>query len=327
MRICLIGDHRGDLDEGMKNITFYLLKELSKRHEVLSIYQREALSKATLRKVKDFNPQIIHYIHGPSIRSFILGRILRTLCDNAKTVMTATRPNISVFSRPIIPLFKPDLVLVQSYESERLFKSMRCKTEPWLNGVDINRFAPISKEKKGELREKYGLKRDQFIILHVGRITKNRNVEILADVQKAIDGRVVVIGSTSAPPEAKIVEKLKNNGVILWYKFFENIEEIYAMSDCYLFPTETKGSVEFPLSVLEAMACNLAVVTTPFGALPRAFNEGNGLFYIGTQQDIIERLKEIKNGLKIQTREKVLDFSWGKVVNRLEDIYYQLYED
>ena len=67
-----------------------------------------------------------------------------------------------------------------------------------------------------------------------------------------------------------------------------NIEEVYALSDCYVFPTPPMNkinSIEIPLSVLEAMACNLSVITTKFGALPKVFEEGDGLIFVDDGED------------------------------------------
>ena len=52
-------------------------------------------------------------------------------------------------------------------------------------GVDTARFAPVSPEKKAELRRKYGIPLDKPVVLHVGHMTQGRNIEEiyqLADV-------------------------------------------------------------------------------------------------------------------------------------------------
>ena len=37
------------------------------------------------------------------------------------------------------------------------------------------------------------------------------------------------------------VKTLKDNGCKIWIKYFENVEEIYQLSDCYIFPTTDKS--------------------------------------------------------------------------------------
>ena len=112
---------------------------------------------------------------------------------------------------------------------------------------------------------------------------------------------------------------------MIWKKYVENIEEIYALADCYVFPTTNSiGSIELPLSVLEAMSCNIPVVATRFGALPRVFQEDDGLIFADKEEDFFQGLERIRNGTEVRNREKVLPYSWRNTALRLEKIYEEL---
>ena len=327
MKICLIGEYSRNLEEGMRKTVFYLSKELSKHHQVLTLDIKKLLSKDFWRKTKSFDPQIIHYILGPSVKSFIIIKSLAFYCKNAKTVISATHPSSFRFSKKIISFLKPDLVLTQSDESERVFIDLGCKTEFLPSGVDIERFVPSSKDVKEGLREKYGIDKDKFVILHVGSIKEGRGIEIFKEMQTKGD-QVIIIGNKSMGIEKQIYRGIEESGCKVWIKYFKNMEEIYALSDCYVFPTSPMNklnSIEMPLSVLEAMSCNLPVITTKFGALPRIFKEDNGLIFAETEGDFIYGLKEIKNGdIEVRTREKVLPYRWKNVIGKLEGIYEEL---
>lgn len=334
MRICLLGECRGNLDEGMRNITLRFANHLSKDHQTLALDLRDVFSKDFWKKIRDFKPDIIHYLHGPTIKSFILAKMISFYCKDAKVVMSAMRPIIPYLLREFIPLIKPDLILTQSYETEKMFKRLGCKTEFLPSGVDINKFKPVSEETKKELRQKYGFDEDKFIILHIGSIKRGRNIQLLTKLQRD-DNQILIVGSSSTGIDSRVYWNLIESGCIVWVKYIKNIEEIYALSDCYIYPTVSRydflgraiaDSIEMPLTVLEAMACNLPVITTKFGALPRAFKEGDGLFFVENENDIFQALEEIKNGIKVKTREKVLPYSWENVVRRLEEIYERLLE-
>lgn len=329
MKICIISNYSGSLGEGMRNVAFHLNKELSKRHEVLHLSLDTIFSKGFWKKIKDFNPQIIHYVPGPSIKSFMIVRIIKFYNKHAKTVMSAIWPNLHPFDKKIIPLLKPDLILIQSYETERMFIKLGCETKFLPTGVDIERFIPVAKHDKEKLREKYLLDKEKFVILHVGPIKRGRNIQILNKLQLEEDNnQVIIIGSTIEHIEQDIYKSLEESGCIIWRTYFKNIEDIYALSDCYVFPTIDKlNSVELPLSIMEAMSCNLPVISTRFGAVPRIFDEGDGLIFVEKEEDFAYELKKIKNSdMKIRTREKVLSHSWQNIFRKLEEIYSEVLE-
>lgn len=325
MKICIIGEYSGNLEEGMRKTTFYLREELSKRHKVLALEIKKIFSRGFLGEIKEFNPQIIHYVHGPSVKSFIIVKAIAFYCGDTKTVMSATHPASFRFSKAIIPFIKPDLVLTQSDERERMFIDLGCKTKFLPGGVDNEKFVPVSNDVKEELRDKYGIDNDKFVILHVGSIKKGRGIEIFKKIGiETEENQVIIIGNRSMGIEKYLYQSIKESGCNVWVKYFKNIEEIYALSDCYVFPTPPMNrinSIEIPLSVLEAMSCNLPIITTRFGALPRVFREGEGLFFAENEKEILDVLEKIKKGVKVKTREMVLPYSWENIAKRLEEIY------
>lgn len=326
MRIGLIGDYAENLDEGMKNLAFHLTYELSKRHQVLPLNIKKIFFRSFWRDIKKFNPQIIHYVHGPSVKSFIIVKAIAFYCGDTKTVMSATHPTPFSFSKKIIPLLKPDLILTQSYETEKMFINLGCKTEFLPNGINTKRFVPVSEDNKDKLREKYGLDKGKFIILHVGSVRQRRNIQVLNRIQRKENNQVLIVGSTSTLMEQGVYKSLIENGCIVWRTYCESIEEIYALSDCYVFPVINKlGSVEMPLSVLEAMSCNLPVISTKFGALSRVFKEGDGLTFVDNEEGFIGEWEKSKNtDVKIKTREKVLPYSWENVGKNLDKLYTEV---
>jgi len=325
MRICFVGEHSNKLDEGMVNVASHFAQRLSKQNEVIILNPKRILSRSFWQGARDFNPQIIHYIPGPSLISLIIVKTLASYCKRAKVVMSALNPFFPSLSRNFIPLFKPDLVLIQSLETERMFDRLGCKTKFLASGVDGNRFAPVSSASKIKLRQKYGLDNGKFIILHVGSVKKKRNIQALLRLQGG-DNQVLIVGSESMSMEQKLYRELSEKGCLVWRTYFDHVEEIYALADCYVFPTVRKTAcIELPLSVMEAMACNLPIISTKFGALPRIFDEGDGLFFINSEEEFGERLNEIKQrSVEIKTRERVLLYSWDRVVEDLEEIYRNL---
>lgn len=320
----MMGEYSEDLEEAARKTAFYLSKELSKHHQVLSLDIKKRFSKNFWREAKEFNPQIIHHIPGPSFISLMIIKMLALYCKDVKTVMSATHPSSFAFSKKIIPYLKPDLVLNQSKESERMFIDLGCETEFLPSGVDTEKFVPVSKDVKEELREKYEIDKDKFVILHVGSIKKGRGIEIFLKIKTRGD-QVIIIGNRSLGIEKHLYQNIKESGCNIWINYFKNIEEFYALSDCYIFPIVDKmNSIEMPLSVLEAMSCNLPVISTKFGALPRVFREGDGLIYAEKEEDFIRAIGTIKRGIEVKTREKVIPYSWENIGMKLDKIYNEI---
>lgn len=332
MKICLLWEFTGNPDEGMKNVSFYLRRELSKKNQILALDPQSIFSRDFWRNIHRFRPEIIHYTHGPSIKSLgmlkLLGRCLRS-----KTVASATHPGFSKWSKHLISTLRPDLILAQSHKTENLFKALGCRVEFLPNGVDLEKYFPIPINEKISLRRRHGLSEDAFIILHVGHVKKDRNLEILGKLKEKSDAIVLIIGSPAFPMEATIYSFLKKHGCIIWNKYLDHLEEIYNLSDCYIFPTmdmagdlSSAGSIEMPLSVLEAMACNLPVICTKFRALPKVFTEGNGFFFFENLDQLLEKIRVIKNGFLAKTREMVTPYSWDRIIHQLERIYNEVLE-
>jgi len=327
MRLCFISQYDGRLDEGMGNIAFHLCHELSQNHNVLHLKIVPYMPPAATfwQKIAEFQPQIIHLIAGPSIRGLLLLKIFKLLHHNIKTVASTPQPNFSVFEKRFIPLFKPDLVLFQSHESEMLFANYGCRTRFLMNGVDIEKFSPAAESVKQELRNKYQVSAEKFVVLHVGPVKKNRNMMLLNKLSQDRNTQVIIAGGITSGEDLEVHRDLEAGGCLVLRKYFEHVEELYALSDCYIFPTMDKiGCIEIPLSVLEAMACNLPVVSTRYGALPMVFAEGAGLWYAKKEEEFVHLLNKVKAGIEVKTREKVLLYSWKNVAGKLETIYAEI---
>jgi len=339
LRICLVADY-SEPDEARKVIAHNLYKELSKNHEVLRADIRSISSVGFWKGVRKFEPQVIHYIPGASPISFAITKTMKILSTKPKTIMSSM---LSPFHKPFhgfyyllsyltrwtVTFTKTDLVIAQSEDAEKEFKKLGCNVKFMVcSGVDVKRFVPVSGKRKEELREKYGIDHEKFVILHVGSIRKWRNVEILKELQSCNAGetQVLVVGRTSTKFERNVALELEKMGCKIINEYVPKIEELYALSDCYVFPTtDPVGSIDIPLSVLEAMATNLPVVSTRFGGLLTIFKEGDGLFFVEDGENIYKTIEDIKNGkLEIKTREKVLSYSWENITKRVEGIYNEL---
>lgn len=321
MKISLVGSFSRNLkDEGHTNIGVYLATQLKKNHQILQLDGYHVLHRKFWKDLQSFSPDIIHFVPGATIRSFALLKLLK-LYARSKTVMSLVNPRLRPLAWRLAALGKPDLILNQSYEDEETCNRLGIRTDFLPNGVDVDKFVPVKNEAKMALRKKYQIDKRKFVILHVGHLTKDRGLALLCQLNSS-DNQVLIISSSYFKTNRTVLDTLDRGGCLVWRTYFENIWEIYQLADCYVFPTAKNKTILEPLSILEAMACNLPVISTKLGALPRVFEEGNGLYFAERDEDFLTLLNRVKtNNIEVKTREKVLPYTWEKVVARLEEIY------
>jgi len=336
MKLCLIGDFSGTPDEGMKNISYSIYTQLSCRHDVITINSRDILKPLTQVRIKKFKPQIIHYLHGPTIKSLILLRYLKILGSETgsivKTVVSATRPYFSKFTQKLVPYLNPDLVLTQSEKFENFFATNGCDVAFFPNGVDLNKFSPVDAKEKLCLRKQLNIPEDKKIILHVGHIKANRRLEFFIEVQKMKGIQVVVAGGTHEKADEVLKDNLIKNNIIVVHAYLNDISVLYKAADLYVFPIKDNsaelpenynqiGAIDLPLSILEAMGCNLPVITTRFGALPRLFRPRDGFIFAQRKDLILDLIQAAPVNMDAGTRNMVAPLDWTQVIEGLERRY------
>ena len=95
-----------------------------------------------------------------------------------------------------------------------------------------------------------------------------------------------------------------------------------------VYSIESIRAIEIPLSVLEAMACNLPVITTKFGGLPDLFEDGNGFYFVDSVDEIAKHLKIIQdNDIQPDNEMKLEKLSWESIGIELNKLYNELKDE
>jgi glycosyltransferase involved in cell wall biosynthesis len=149
------------------------------------------------------------------------------------------------------------------------------------NGVDTERFRPADPEERSRLRRMLALP-DGPVVIYTGRLVRYKGLPELLEAWRKIafehpDACLVLVGEGGGDLQA-CEEELRQNvatqGLTRSVRFtgaVENVEDWLRAADIFAFPTHDEA---FGLSLVEAMACGLAVVSTRVGGLADIVRDG-----------------------------------------------------
>jgi N-acetyl-alpha-D-glucosaminyl L-malate synthase BshA len=198
------------------------------------------------------------------------------------------------------------------------------------NFVDITRFSvkPMDAFKKAIAPN------GEKIILHASNF---RKVKRIADViytfnkiKKSIPSKLLLVGDG---PERHMAEELcRELGIFEETRFLgkqQDMEDIYAIADLFLLPSEYES---FGLAALEAMAAGTPVVATNAGGIPEIIVHGkNGyLSEVGDVEQMCQQAISIlgnHQALKSfseEARKQAESFDIHKIVPKYEALYQQV---
>jgi glycosyltransferase involved in cell wall biosynthesis len=158
---------------------------------------------------------------------------------------------------------------------------LRCPVEIIPNGIDTNHFAPISRQQKSQLLEQRfpGAAKKTFILGTCARLEAIKNIEFMIEIfavfnKKHPDTMLILIGDGSRRhhlEELAIAHHVQDH--ILFVGLIEDVYQWLPLFDLYLITSFDEG---LPLSVLEAMSCNIPVIANSVGELPSIITPETG---------------------------------------------------
>ncbi|HEY0257682.1 MAG TPA: glycosyltransferase [Candidatus Methylacidiphilales bacterium] len=220
--------------------------------------------------------------------------------------------------------------LVPSEHLRQVLQSWGVTNTVTLNlGVDTTAFRPAPYDEA--LRDELGLPRDKKILLYVGRLSPEKNIEMLLAAYEALHARhpntyhLVIVGDG---PLRRILPATRHRtGALTWRSYIQDnnlLARYYHAADLFIHP----GVCEtFGLVVLEAQACGLPCV-----GISGSFMDANvmvGLDQWARRNHPDDLARAIENFEKRDlaalgaeaSRLVHARFSWDKVFTRQWDLY------
>jgi N-acetyl-alpha-D-glucosaminyl L-malate synthase BshA len=195
------------------------------------------------------------------------------------------------------------------------------------NFVDISRF----KRKQNCSYRNFIAPNNEKILIHVSNFRAVKRVEdtihILSNLVGRVSVKLLLVGDG---PERQNVEMLAREMNLMHHIHFlgkqDAIEDLLSVSDLFLMPS---ASESFGLSALEAMACQVPVVSSDVGGLPEVNINGITGYCckVGDITDMSEKSFQILTNdshlelLRANSLEQANKFSIQKIIPIYEEYY------
>lgn len=198
------------------------------------------------------------------------------------------------------------------------------------NFVDTDRFVPHNKEHFRKMVASHGEK----ILIHTSNFRKVKRIEdvikIFSLVRKEIPSKLMMVGDgPERGPAENLCRELDLCDYITFLGSQNAVEEIYAVGDLFLMPSESES---FGLSALEAMSSGVPVISSNAGGLPEVVVHGKNGFTraVGDVDNMAkDALSLLKDEEKWQTfshaaRQHAEQFTRKFIVPMYEEFYVEV---
>jgi starch synthase len=209
------------------------------------------------------------------------------------------------------------------------------------NGIDPEIYR---REPAVETLTRFGIDPDKPYAFFNGRITRQKGLPLLLRAALEIDPRhqLVIVASSPDTPEigaevAALAERVRSErGNLIWIGEFiprEELIHLHSGATVFVCPSVYEP---FGLVILEAMACETAVVASRVGGIPEIVVEGETGYLVDYNPDDTEgftralaaRIDEVMSDAGLASKmgkagrlRAVREFGWAAIATRTVDLY------
>lgn len=246
---------------------------------------------------------------------------------------------VSSFSRIISD--NAQAVISPSEKTKETLLNYGVKTPIYIipTGLNFEKFNPkhIDPDEVQAIRARYGIQEDDKVITYVGRIAKEKSIDIPIKGFRYIEDpkiKLMIVGGGPQLDELKQLAAsyhLEDKIIFTDKKMPEEVPAYYACADCFVSAslTETQG-----MTYIEALACGLPVFARPDEVLENLVVEGDSGFLFEEPKEFAEKLTAFMN-LPQAERDQYSERALQKVVkydskvfySKVLSVYYQAIND
>jgi len=218
--------------------------------------------------------------------------------------------------------------MLQQHRVERPVQAVSC-------GVDRARFKPLPGVERNRLRQMYGLDAGRFVLLYVGRIDEDKELDQAIVAMRSLKDSPVVLAIAGHGHARHTLEmQARKAGLADAVHFLgfipaSDLVPLLNGVDAFIMPSDIEL---LSIATLEAMSCGLPVIGADAGALPELVREGyNGhLFQPGNPVDLARAVHKLVDerenlaALSAHSLQIAAEHDLGKVIKAYLELYDRL---
>lgn len=282
----------------------------------------------------------VHYAIPHAFAAFVAKQILLAENINIPVVTTLHGTDITLVGRD--STFEPavtfsinqsDEVTAVSYflreETYRSFKvTKEIKVIP--NFVDFHRF---SKQHKDHFKRAIA-PNDEKILVHISNFRPVKRIgdviRVFAKLRETLPAKLLLVGDGPDRHDMEVLTRqLGLTQDIRFLGKIEQVEEVLSIADLFLLPSENES---FGLAALEAMACQVPVISSNAEGIPEVNIDGITGFTsnVGDVEDMAQNAiriltdPELESAMKAAAYDKAQEYSLENIMVMYEALYKKL---
>lgn len=282
----------------------------------------------------------IDIVHSQSRTTQVLGCLLARM-TGVKHIFTCHGFFKRRLSRLLLPCWGDRVIAISRQVEEHLASDFNVPPERIslvCNGVDPERFIPVSKAFKQESKRKIGLRPDRVVGI-LARLSDVKGHRYLIEAMKSVvavypDTQLLIAGEGKMEEELRgLVSSLGIAGNVIFISNSTDTKDIISAIDIFVLPSLEEG---LGLALMEAMSMGLAVIGSEVGGIKTLIKSGvNGLLVKpkdcqGIARAVIDLISDPDKALRLgeQARRYIVDeFSCENMVAGTEEVYLKVLEE
>jgi glycosyltransferase involved in cell wall biosynthesis len=335
---------------GEYGITPTIIEELKRKPNIKS--DREAYKKIK-EIILEFNPDIVH-THAS--KAGAIGRRAAYAC-NVPVIIHTFHGHVfhSYFGQLKTKLFKyierklarksTAIVAISEIQKKELSEIHHICPAEKIHviplGFDLQKFQNNSIEKRKITRDTYQLQEDDVAVAIIGRLTKIKNHAFFLEVVENLLRKQVGNATFFIVGDGELMDEIQEKVSVLIEKYqakiiltswIKDIATFNAGMDIICLTSDNEGT---PVSLIEAQASNVPIITSDVGGVKDILLEGKTGFVIkrGDLEDYVKKLGNLINNKELRmelssngwnfVKEK---FHYTRLTRDMEELYRKLLE-